>query len=509
MEAARGQEGDSNIPPTRRVSPETTEVNGATTKVTSKVPENSSLGLLLSDITSLILLSLSTEKFLQKDKQHPSDMYPTGSKRETFQLLEAAGSTIDVLYDLLEKETTVAGPPSDLENTLVKSVPTEITEGKGIEKSTSTDGLSTSLTSCQSGDYLSCESELSRSLEMYRSCEQLIQSPQKGKRDSYSDQHGKAILHSSTMDYKLDGNESSRSLSHLDQRSLLTLDSGIASPFQSASLYRQSHDVSQAKDDSFLPMTSSSSHKEHDIVGRVRKLKITVDQKLRDSLANLSSLYTDDLGTESLREHVRKMQIRYEKATNDQWKAGSMYDVIMDKALATSVLAMENAQLGNEVNALRQELQLTYEQVKEKESKGLFVSRFHDTIMKSPEKDVSDSDDSSSTDISTPDTQLLSSYAQRRKRNFTREDLTTPTAKTQSPSAMSSGKRKLTVPSDLKGPKYLSISTNTTSDSNSSRSTASDACLDDSTDGAGCCGGLFCCFFRRKLDQSEDSISSC
>lgn len=57
----------------------------------------------------------------------------------------------------------------------------------------------------------------------------------------------------------------------------------------------------------------------------------------------------------------------------------------------------------------------------------------------------------SSTDISTPDTQLLSSYAQRRKRNFTREDLTTPTAKTQSPSAMSSGKRKLTVPSDLKG----------------------------------------------------------
>lgn len=117
------------------------------------------------------------------------------------------------------------------------------------------------------------------------------------------------------------------------------------SPFQSASLYRQSHDVSQAKDDSFLPMTSSSSHKEHDIVGRVRKLKITVDQKLRDSLANLSSLYTDDLGTESLREHVRKMQIRYEKATNDQWKAGSMYDVIMDKALATSVLAMENAQV--------------------------------------------------------------------------------------------------------------------------------------------------------------------
>lgn len=50
----------------------------------------------------------------------------------------------------------------------MKSVPTEITEGKGIEKSTSTDGLSTSLTSCQSGDYLSCESELSRSLEMYR-----------------------------------------------------------------------------------------------------------------------------------------------------------------------------------------------------------------------------------------------------------------------------------------------------------------------------------------------------
>lgn len=61
----------------------------------------------------------------------------------------------------------------------------------------------------------------------------------------------------------------------------------------------------------------------------------------------------------------------------------------------------------------------------------------------------------------------------------------------------------------LPGPKYLSISTNTTSDSNSSRSTGSDACLDDSTDGAGCCGGLFCCFFRRKLDQSEDSISSC
>lgn len=59
-----------NITPGVSSSPESETAGGneaqLKTAAATNLPENSSLGLLLSDITSLILLSLSTEKFLQK-----------------------------------------------------------------------------------------------------------------------------------------------------------------------------------------------------------------------------------------------------------------------------------------------------------------------------------------------------------------------------------------------------------------------------------------------------------
>ncbi|XP_072041777.1 uncharacterized protein [Amphiura filiformis] len=274
-----------------------------------------SSSMLLADVTSLMLLSAAAGKFSESESSFDDNP----------ELIAATNSAVDLIMNTMNQlsPSCVKGTkpqPNDLPRS-ASTVKRKLVPDKDLAVHLEeTNEFMDMLENSQSSEYMSCMMESSSDIEVFQSCESHI---------------------ATTPDY-----------SHHSVSSRRTLDSGVGSPV------------------SYVLRSPNDPNPRNDLKEKVQMMKQYIDKQLKETLSQQEILTSSDEREPSedestqigganplVSDHLDQIKQRYmgDTSTND---TGSMHKLLIERALASSVLIIENNKLSQEVGNLKKQLEV-------------------------------------------------------------------------------------------------------------------------------------------------------